>query len=490
LATLVLEMRYLAWQKCCLASVCALLVIACFGATARAQDDPFGDAAADPVKLFERGQNAHAKGNVEQALEFYEQAIKVKPDFPEAEFQRGNALVALSRLDEAEAAYRRAVELKKNWSLPYSALGALLVRRSKDPEAEKVFRQALVIDAKDNVALRMLSEIRLRAGDKQEALDFAKRATLDKEAPASAWVVLAVAQRANGDQPGAKSTLDHILADDPKNLAALIERADLLTETKTYDAAVADLRAAEKIKPGDKFILTRLMFVYQQAGKNEEAAATAKAAGLEVQATNGDQKNGVIGTPEEIEAANSEDPATARKAVEKLLVKNPRNPMLLAKLGASFRKEDPQRSLDYYHQAMEVKPDAAEYALGYASALIQVRRFPEAVYVLRQVLKAAPDNYAAHANLATALYELKQYPQALPEYEWLLATNPKMIVAYYFIATAHDYLGEYPEALSSYEKFLAGADAKTNQLEIDKVNLRLPLLRRQIQLGEGVKKKP
>jgi len=63
-------------------------------------------------------------------------------------------------------------------------------------------------------------------------------------------------------------------------------------------------------------------------------------------------------------------------------------------------------------------------------------------------------------------------------------------VAHYFIATAHDYLGEYPEALASYEKFLTVADAKTNQLEIDKVKLRLPMLRRQIQLGEGAKKKP
>jgi hypothetical protein len=71
-----------------------------------------------------------------------------------------------------------------------------------------------------------------------------------------------------------------------------------------------------------------------------------------------------------------------------------------------------------------------------------------------------------------------------------LTANPKIVVAYYFIATAHDFLGEYPEALSSYEKFLASADAKTNQLEIEKVNLRLPLLKRQIQLGEGVKKKP
>jgi tetratricopeptide (TPR) repeat protein len=483
-------MQYSAWQKYSIAAACAILLLACFGRQVNAQDDPFGDAAADPVKLFERGQNAHAKGNFEQALEFYEQAVKVKPDFPEAEFQRGNALISLSRLDEAEVAYRRAIDLKKNWSLPFSALGALLVRRSKDAEAEKVFRQALAIEPKDNVALRMLSEVRLRAGDNLEALDLAKRATLDKEAPASAWVGLAVAQRANGDQTSARSTLDHVLADDPKNLAALIERADLLSEAKTYDAAVADLKAAEKLKPGDKFILTRLAYVYQQAGKPDDAAAMAKAAGLEVQATNGDQKNGVIGTPEEIEAANSDDPNTARKAIEKLLAKNPRNAMLLAKLGASFRKEDPQRSLDYYHQAVEVKPDVAEYALGYASALIQVRRFAEAAYVLRQVVKAAPDNYAAHANLATALYELKQYSAALPEYEWLLAANPKIVVAYYFIATAHDYLGEYPEALSSYEKFLAGADAKTNQLEIDKVNLRLPLLRRQIQLGEGVKKKP
>jgi len=65
-----------------------------------------------------------------------------------------------------------------------------------------------------------------------------------------------------------------------------------------------------------------------------------------------------------------------------------------------------------------------------------------------------------------------------------------LAVAYYFIASAHDYLGEYKEALAAYEAFLGRADAKTNQLEIDKVNLRLPSLRRQIQIGQGVKRKP
>jgi tetratricopeptide (TPR) repeat protein len=60
-------------------------------------------------------------------------------------------------------------------------------------------------------------------------------------------------------------------------------------------------------------------------------------------------------------------------------------------------------------------------------------------------------------------------------------------VAYFFIATAYDKLGEYAEALAAYEKFLAHADPKDNQLEIDKINLRLPSLRRQIARGEGIK---
>jgi tetratricopeptide (TPR) repeat protein len=104
------------------------------------------------------------------------------------------------------------------------------------------------------------------------------------------------------------------------------------------------------------------------------------------------------------------------------------------------------------------------------------------------VIAASPDNYAAHANLATAFYALKLFNDALAEYQWLLAAKPELTITHYFIATAHDNLGEFEEALASYEEFLAKASQKTNELEIEKVKLRLPSLRRQIQLGQGVKK--
>lgn len=452
-------------------------------------EDAFGDAAADPVKLFECGQTAHAHGDLLKALEFYEEAIKVRPEFAEAELQRGSALVALGRLTEAESGFRRAIAIRKDWSLPYSALGALLVRLNRDTEAEPFLRQALKFDPQSNLALRMLADVRLRAGDAREALELTRRATNDKEAPLSTWLLRALAERASHDNAGALASLEHVLQTDPVNLSALLERADIYIATGNNESAVADLLAAEPLVKGERASASRLAADYELAGKPQEARRVAESAGLTRSEDSSKGTIKVAGTPEEIVAANSDDPLEARKALELLLAKNPKNAMLLARLGASYRTADPARSLNYYKAAAEIEPANPDYATGYAAALIQARRFMEAASILRRVITVVPNNYAAHANLATALYELKQFAPALAEYEWLLKTKPDLTVAYYFIATTHDYLGEYEQALVAYESFLARADAKTNQLEIEKIKLRLPTLRRQIQLGEGVKQK-
>ena len=478
------------WSR--LAAFAAALCLLFFGGSvAQAQtDDPFGDGSADPVKLFERGQNAHAHGDLLKALEFYEEAIKVRPEFAEAEFQRGNALAGLGRLPEAESALRRAIELRKDWSMPYSALGALLVRLNRDADAEPILRLAVKLDGQDNLALRMLADIRLRGGDAKEALELTRRATVDADAPASSWFLRAMAERATGDKGAALASFDRVLQLDPANLSALMERAEIRISAGENERALADLKTAEKLIKGEKAFASRLAADYELAGKPDEAKRVAEAAGLsQAPPVSNDGTLKVVGTPEEIEAANSDDPVVALKALENLLEKNPNNAMLLARLGVAYRTVDANRSLDYYKRAAAKEPANPDYATGYSSALVQARRFAEAAAILRRVIQAAPNNYVAHANLATALYELKQFAAAVAEYEWLLKAKPDLQVAYYFIATAHDYLGEYNQALEAYESFLARADAKENQLELEKVKLRLPSLRRQIQLGQGIKRK-
>jgi tetratricopeptide (TPR) repeat protein len=471
-----------------------LFVALCCQLVPAQTDDPT-DGETDPVRLFERGQNAHAKGDLPRALALYEGALKLRPEFPEAEYQRGTALATLDRSPEAEQAFTRAIDLKKDWLLPNSALGALLARAGRDKEAEPFLRRAIQLGAKDVVTLDSLSAVRLRAGAKEEALALARAATDDDNATASAWAWRGAVERANGNTAASLNSLEHSLQIEPNYVAALKERAELRVQAGDYEHAIEDLKAALEVKPSDRNISIRLAQVYQAAGKTIEAQQIYHSLGI---TDSGPPPSGrafdkllplIVGTSEEIDAANSDDPAQARIALDKLVARNPKNAGLFARLGEVTRRTDPQKSAESYHRANEIDPANPKYATGYAAALVQLRRFAEAESILRRVLAAAPNEYAAHANLALALYELKRYAAALTEYEWLAASRPEIAATYFFIATAHDNLGEYEQALDAYGKFLTRADPVNSKLDIEKVNLRLPRLRDQISRGQGTKRK-
>ena len=473
-------------------AIIVFALVAVSASAAAAQTVDYTDGESDPVKLFERAQNAHAKGDLERALALYEEAIKLRPEFPEAEYQRGIALVALKRPAEAEIAFRRAIELRKDWALPHSALGSLLSQTEKDKEAEPLLRRALLLGAKDFTTLDSLSTVRWRAGDKPEALALAQRATNeDENASSYAWAWRGMVERSAGDSNAAIPSFERALRLDPRNAIALKGRAEVRIASKAYDQAIEDLKAALLIVPGDKEISLRLARVYELAGKKDDAQRIYEAFGQSVDPPT-PQLPGVLnvkGSAEDIAAANADDPKVAQPALEKLIAANPKNAGLFARLGEVTRRLDPQKSAASYRRANEIDPHNPRYATGYAAALVQARRFAEAVAILRQVIALAPNEYAAHANLALALYELKDFPKALPEYEWLAAARPEIAATYFFIAIAHDNLEEYQQALEAYEKFMSLADPSVNKLEIEKVNLRLPKLRDQIRRGQGVKKK-
>lgn len=476
--------RSRAITACTLALLLSLIFCASF---ARAQADDFGDDAADPIQLFKRGQDAHARGDYALALSLYDAAIKVRPEFPEAFFQRGSALVSLARYPEAEKSFQRAIELRADWALPQAALGALLVRMNRPGEAEKYLESALALESENAIALITLADLRVRGKASpvvlENLLKKLERATTGEDATASLWVARASVERALGKTKEASLSLGNALTLDPKNAGALMDRAELSMAAGNTESAIADARRAQQAAPQSVNTTLFLAHTLSRAGRTEEALKVLDNLDNEKQAL-----------PEVVAMrkalTSSAQPETEDKAeLEKILEKQPRNAPLLSRLCVLYRAEDATRALDYCHRALEIEPTNADYAAGYAAALVRARRFEESVGLLRQIIRSAPDNYAAHANLATALYELKRYQESLVEYDWIIKSKPDMAVAYFFVATAHDQLGEFTQALTAYEKFLELADPKTNQLEIDKVKLRLPPLRNQIRRGEGVKDK-
>jgi tetratricopeptide (TPR) repeat protein len=403
--------------------ICWSFLLLVLSVSLHAQEtDDAADGEDDPVKIFNRAQDAHAKGNLAQAIELYTAAIKVRPEFPEAEYQKAVAHVALKQTAEAEKSLRRAIELRADWSLPQAALGLLLVRAGDDAKAEPYLRRAVQLDAKDSNALVALASLRLRAGAKDEAVKLIGRATADEAATAAMWATRAGIERAAGDKTAAAASIERALRLDPNNAAALEERTELAADTDDYERAIADVETALRAAPESKLLRVRLAGYHALAGEK-------------------------------------------------------------------YRTSDPNKSLEHYRRAAELEPASINHATGYAAALVQARRFAEAAALLKRILASAPDNYTAHANLATALDGLKQYPEALVEYQWLNRARPELPVTYFLLARAYDLTGDYELALLTYEAFLAKADPAQNNLEMEKVNLRLPNLRRQIRNGQGTKHK-
>jgi tetratricopeptide (TPR) repeat protein len=395
--------------------------------------------------------------------------------------------VTLRRYTEAEKSFQRAMELRAAWALPQAALGALLQRTGRFDEAEKYLEGALKLEATNPVALVALTELRLRGNAPRPALEnLLKRLELATQSEAttdSLWVARSQVERNLDKRAEAMASINKALALDPQNGSALMQRAELAMTAGDFESAIKDAQAARQLAPQNLSAVLYLAHVLASAGRVEDA--------LKLLDALDDEKKRL---PEVVEMrkrfTSPVEPETEdRAALEKLLEQQPRNASLLARLCMLYRADDTTRALGYCRRALEIEPSNADYATGYAAALVRAKRFEEAVPLLRRIVSRVPDNYPAHANLATALYELKLFPEALAEYDWIIRSKPDMAVAYFFIATAHDQLGQFQQALAAYEKFLEKADPKTNQLEIEKVKLRLPSLRNQIKRGEGVKNK-
>lgn len=86
------------------------------------------------------------------AIEQFEKATRVAPDFAMAHFNLGTTHRACGYLDPAIAAYQRAIALDPNYAEAYQNLGVALFKLGKLPESRKAFQQAIALYHETNPA--------------------------------------------------------------------------------------------------------------------------------------------------------------------------------------------------------------------------------------------------------------------------------------------------------------------------------------------------
>ena len=94
---------------------------------------------------YNMGNALKDQGKLEEAIEAYNKALAIKPDYAEAYNNMGNALKDQGKLEEAIEAYNKALAIKPDYAEAYNNMGNALKDQGKLEEAIEAYNKALAI---------------------------------------------------------------------------------------------------------------------------------------------------------------------------------------------------------------------------------------------------------------------------------------------------------------------------------------------------------
>ena len=102
--------------------------------------------ADDAFAYNNLGYALAVQGRIDDALAQFGAALRIEPDHPEAHNNMGNALMRLERVDEAIEHYRAAVRSKPRYADAYNNLAGALVAQGRQAEALVSLEEAVRLD--------------------------------------------------------------------------------------------------------------------------------------------------------------------------------------------------------------------------------------------------------------------------------------------------------------------------------------------------------
>jgi len=148
--------------------------------------------------------------------------------------------------------------------------------------------------------------------------------------------------------------------------------------------------------------------------------------------------------------------AEAASLYRKLVSENPRNADALHLLGVlEFQRNNAVASLDYIDRAIAIKRNDAVFLANRANALVELKRFEEALTNYNEALALNPAFVEALYNRGTLLLKLGRFAEAVESYDRALEKKPDHADALNNRGGALHRLNRFDEALTSYARALA-----------------------------------
>jgi tetratricopeptide (TPR) repeat protein len=331
-----------------------------------------------------------AAGQIQEAIDHYEQAVHLNPDFAMAQYNWGYALLRGGRVQEAIGHYQQALRIRPNYAVAHYGWANALLQAGQLEEAIGHYEQALTIEPDFSTAHNNLGNVFLREGKVSEAIEHYEQALRIEPDYVAAHNNLAAAllgQRRLGE---AIEHYEQVVRLQPDFAEAHYNLGIALDQAGRVQEAIQSYEQALHLNPDYVAAHNNLAAALMGQGRLEEAIGHYEQA-LKLQ-------------PDFADAHNDLGVALAR---------------------AGHVLE----SIEQWELALRIKPDYVDAHNNLGIALFRLGRLQEAIGHYQQALKLRPDFASAHYNLGNALAQAGRVPEAIGHYQQALKLQPDFAAA-------------------------------------------------------------
>ena len=221
------------------------------------------------------------RGQLNEAIAHYSDAVKIKPDLAPVQSNLGNALLRDGQLEEAIVHLQKALQIDPAYAEPYNHMGSVLMKKGQIAEAIGYYQKAIQLNTSYADAYNNLGVAFLRNGQLDEAIAHYKKAVAIKPDSAELQYNLGNALARKGSWADAIACYQAALSTERDSVKAAKVRNNLgaaLERLGKSDEALEQFSEALQINGNYPEAHSNLARLLAQRGRRDEAVAHLKEA--------------------------------------------------------------------------------------------------------------------------------------------------------------------------------------------------------------------
>ncbi|OZH54336.1 hypothetical protein AFK68_11600 [Hydrocoleum sp. CS-953] len=371
-----------------------------------------------------RGNSLQALGKLKEALDSYNKALEIKPDFGEVYANIGTIFAQQKQWEQAIQNYRRAIAIKPYFAGAYRNLAKIYTQVNQSVEAAEYLYQAFRLEPGKATAEEFLftGNTLSENGQLEQAIACYQEAIKLKPRLVEASYKLGEILIQNGQWGEAVACYQRVISANPKNLEAYQKLGDGLLKQGQLELALQNYQKAQKLEPNNTEFKQKIGEIYyrygeafQEQGKIEEAV----------------------------------------KAYSQATENYPQFDIPYGRLGEIFSQQEKwEEAVKVYQKASEIKSDNSWYHNSLGEALKKLEKWEEAVTAYRKAIELNPDFSWSHNNLADCLLKLEKWEEAVEPYRRAIELNPDFTWSYINLGNTLWEAGNWQEAIEPYRRAL------------------------------------